>query len=296
MEALRELHVFAGAGGGILGGLLLGHVPVCAVELEEYPRRILLQRQRDGILPWFPVWDDVRTFRGEPWAGKVDVIAGGFPCTDISIVGKGAGIDGKQSGLWSEMARIIGEVRPRFVFVENSSQLIRRGLGKVLGDLASMGFDAWWCVLAACNAGAPHLRERIWILAHANGNRLEREREPGAKEGDPGSGITQDGDSTLDPVSMLRREMVHAAPDPCFRVPMPGDRGMGDTGPLWPPVMGEEGDWAEWLANGGPEPGVLRRADGVANRMERIQAVGNGQVPIVAKRAWETLMQRIQQS
>ena len=106
---LRELHLFAGAGGGILGGILCGHVPVCAVELEEYPRRVLLQRQRDGILPWFPVWDDIRTFDGNPWRGRVDVVAGGFPCQDISSAGKGAGIDGERSGLWAEMARVIRE-------------------------------------------------------------------------------------------------------------------------------------------------------------------------------------------
>jgi DNA (cytosine-5)-methyltransferase 1 len=164
---LRSLHLFAGAGGGILGDLLLGHVPVCAVELEAYPRNVLLQRQRDGLLPWFPIWDDVRTFDGNPWRGRVDIVAGGFPCQDISAAGKGAGIEGQRSGLWSEFARIIGEVRPRFVFVENSPMLVGRGLGRVLGDLASLGFDAEWCVLGADNAGAPHVRKRIWILAHA---------------------------------------------------------------------------------------------------------------------------------
>lgn len=290
MEVLRELHLFAGAGGGILGGLLLGHVPVCAVELEEYPRSVLLQRQRDGLLPWFPIWDDVRTFDGRQWHGHVDVIAGGFPCTDISIAGKGGGIEGKESGLWGEMARIICEVEPKFVFVENSPELIRRGLGRVLGDLASMGFDARWCVLGARHAGAPHLRERIWILAHSHSNRLERERESGTEAGHPGSRPSQDRDPSMDSVSMLRREMVHSASDPRFRVRMPTDRGMGEPGPIWPPVMGDEGDWAEWLANGGPEPGVLRRADGVANRMERLRAIGNGQVPGVVRMAWEILI------
>jgi DNA (cytosine-5)-methyltransferase 1 len=80
---MNELHLFAGAGGGILGGILLGHTTVCAVEIEPYPRRVLLQRQRDGILPKFPIWDDVTTFDGTPWRGTVDVICGGFPCQDI---------------------------------------------------------------------------------------------------------------------------------------------------------------------------------------------------------------------
>ena len=97
---MRELHLFAGAGGGILGGMLLGHTTVGAVEIEPYCRRVLLQRQRDGILPKFPIWDDVCTFDGKPWRGKVDVVCGGFPCQDISVAGKGTGITGERSGLW----------------------------------------------------------------------------------------------------------------------------------------------------------------------------------------------------
>jgi len=162
---MNELALFAGAGGGVLGGVILGWRTVCAVEIDPYARSILLARQDDGTLPPFPVWDEIRTFDGRPWAGRVDVISGGFPCQDISCAGKGAGIGGERSGLWKEFARIIGEVRPRFVFVENSPMLTVRGLGVVLGDLAAMGFDARWCVLGACDAEAPHKRERIWIRA-----------------------------------------------------------------------------------------------------------------------------------
>jgi DNA (cytosine-5)-methyltransferase 1 len=171
---MDELALFAGAGGGILGGKLLDWNTVCAVEIEEYPRKVLLQRQRDGILGEFPIWDDITTFDGRPWRGAVDVISGGFPCQDISAAGKGAGIDGERSGLWREMARVVDEVRPRFVFVENSPMLTSRGLGAVLGDLAAMGYDARWCVLGADDAGAPHRRKRIWILAYP-GNREGRD-------------------------------------------------------------------------------------------------------------------------
>jgi len=162
---MNELALFAGAGGGILGGKLLGWQTVCAVEWEPYPASVLVARQNDGILPPFPIWDDVRTFDGKPWRGIVDVVSGGFPCQDISAAGHGAGISGSRSGLWSEMARIIGEVRPRYAFVENSPMLTSRGLGTVLGDLAAMGFDARWGVVSAADVGAPHLRERIWIVA-----------------------------------------------------------------------------------------------------------------------------------
>lgn len=162
---MNELHLFAGAGGGILGGILLGHTTVCAVELEPYCRKVLLQRQRDGILPKFPIWDDVTTFDGKPWRGKVDVVCGGFPCQDISCAGKGTGITGERSGLWGEMARIIGEIRPKYAFVENSPMLTLRGLDRVLGDLSEMGYDAQWGVVGAYHVGAAHRRERIWILA-----------------------------------------------------------------------------------------------------------------------------------
>ena len=164
---LRELALFAGAGGGILGGLLCRFKTACAVEIEEYPRSVLLQRQLEGILPRFPIWDDVRTFDGNPWRGKVDIITGGFPCQDISAAGTGTGLEGARSGLWKEMARIIGEVRPRYVLVENSPLLTSRGLDSVLMDLAQMGYDARWGVLGAIDAGAPHKRERAWVLAHA---------------------------------------------------------------------------------------------------------------------------------
>ena len=168
---MNELHLFSGAGGGILGGMLLGHTCVCAVEIEPYPRQVLLQRQRDGILPHFPIWDDICTFDGRPWRGRVDIVAGGFPCQNISAAGNGAGLSGERSGLWSEMARVIGEVRPRFVFVENSPLLVSRGLDVVLSDLAEMGYNASWGIVGADDAGAPHRRKRIWIMGDADSQR-----------------------------------------------------------------------------------------------------------------------------
>ena len=168
---MNELALFAGAGGGILGSHILGWRTICAVEWEPYAASVLVQRQNDGILPPFPIWDDVQTFDGKPWRGIVDVVSGGFPCQDISAAGKGAGIDGERSGMWREMARVIHEVRPRFVFVENSPMLTSRGLGTVLGDLASMGFDARWGVLGAADVGAPHQRDRLWLVANARSGR-----------------------------------------------------------------------------------------------------------------------------
>lgn len=182
-EALRELALFAGGGGGILGGKLLGWETICAVECDWYAANILAQRQNDGCLKPFPIWSDVQTFDGKPWRGIVDVVSGGFPCQDISSAGKGAGIAGERSGLWREFARIIGEVQPKFCFIENSPMLITRGFERVLADLASMGFDAKWGVIGARETGAPHKRERLWILATNTKRRKEWEESCGGKIG-----------------------------------------------------------------------------------------------------------------
>jgi site-specific DNA-cytosine methylase len=164
---LNELALFSGVGGGILGGKLLGWRTVCAVEQDHYCIAALAQRQNEGFLSPFPIWDDVCTFDGTRWRGIVDVVSGGFPCTDISVAGKGAGIKGKESGLWSEMARVISEVRPQYAFIENSPMLVVRGLDTVLCDLAKMGFDAKWGCISAGEVGANHKRDRIWIVARS---------------------------------------------------------------------------------------------------------------------------------
>ena len=170
---MNELALFAGAGGGLLGSSQLGWRTRCAVEIDPYARKCLLARQRDGCLERFPIWDDVRTFNGSHWRGSIDIVSGGFPCQDISSAGRGGGIFGEKSGLWKQMARIIGEVRPRFVFVENSPLLVVRGLGTVIGDLSSMGYDSRWGIVGAHHAGANHFRDRIWILAYSNSPQLK---------------------------------------------------------------------------------------------------------------------------
>jgi DNA (cytosine-5)-methyltransferase 1 len=165
---MNELALFAGAGGGILSGHLLGWRTVCAVERDAYAASVLAQRQNDGALRPFPIWSDVTTFDGRPWNGIVDVVSGGFPCQDISPAGTQLGLAGERSGLWSEFFRIVGEVRPVFVLIENSSALIARGLDRVLADLASIGFDARWSHLSAGQLGACHERNRTWIVAYAS--------------------------------------------------------------------------------------------------------------------------------
>ena len=282
---MNELHLFAGTGGGILGGMLLGHTCVCAVEIEPYCRKVLLQRQRDGMLPKFPIWDDVRTFDGKPWRGKVDIICGGFPCQDISCAGKGAGIEGERSGLWSEFARIIGEVRPRYAFVENSPMLAVRGLGRVLGDLSEIGYDARWCVMGADDVGAPHVRKRMWILAYARygcgernlrikGERLcEQDAETfGIPDTDPIvrpseiSNAVADAEVSRQPSGLNRQAQVQFGRNCTWWDRDPADQ------------------------DGAFESQLGRVADGVANRVERLKALGNGQVPLVVATTFNILM------
>lgn len=165
----NELALFAGVGGGILGTMLSGIRTVAAVEINEWGRRCMLQRQSDGLFEQFPIWDDVTTFDGRPWRGCVDIVSAGFPCQDVSTAGKREGIHGERSGLWFEACRVVREVRPRYVFIENTAGLLDRGMDAVLGSLASMGFDASWGVFSSCMFGAPHMRRRVFIVADAEG-------------------------------------------------------------------------------------------------------------------------------
>ncbi len=184
---MYELDLFAGAGGGILGGKILGWKVVCAVEIEKYAAGVLLQRQNDGTLHPFPVWTDIRTFtkrnnncrrfiRQLQRINDKLVISGGFPCQDISVAGKGAGIEGERSGLWGEMWRLVREIRPINVYVENSPMLTSRGIKRVLADLSELGYNAAWGVFGADEVGANHIRKRIWINATKNGTYPDKER------------------------------------------------------------------------------------------------------------------------
>ena len=160
-EPLRVLDLFSGVGGFSLGLERAGMTTVAFCEIEEYPRRVLAKHW-----PHVPIHRDVRELNGAD-VGAVDVVCGGFPCQDISYAGLGAGLDGERSGLWREQARVIGEVRPSFVIVENPAAIRGRGLDEILGHLAAIGFDAVWDDIPASFVGAPHARIRTWIVAYA---------------------------------------------------------------------------------------------------------------------------------
>jgi len=343
MEQLNELALFAGAGGGILGGHLLGWRTVCAVEWEQYPASVLCARQNDKILPPFPIWDDVQTFDGNPWRGIVQVVSGGFPCQDISAAGKGAGIEGNKSSMWKHMARIIGEVRPQYVFVENSPMLTTRGLGVVLADLSTMGFDAKWGVVSAADIGANHQRERIWIraeqrniLSHTehNGFRWGQQwsesiektcdmanahcKQSGSLEG--GRSNINGGEEcdhirglfNVDERGLQKQTGQILANSYCQRCQKRAILQSKDTTKRvkWccsnvantneygtQSQSSNTGKSSEWINSSGIgnrnwweiEPNVGRVANGVAARVDRLKAIGNGQVPLCAATAWELL-------
>nr|DAR57932.1 MAG TPA: Cytosine specific methyltransferase [Caudoviricetes sp.] len=253
---MYELELFAGAGGGILGKNLLGFRTVGAVEILPYCRRILLQRQKDDCCPMFPIWDDIRTFSiSNPdcreyfeWLRSIAdklCISGGFPCQDISSCGKGEGISGKKSSLWLEMARVIREVQPAYVFAENSPLLACRGLEVVLASLAEMGYDAKWCVLGAGHLGYPTKRERLWLLGRHHMHHGKRHD-------------AQQGSAAHPAVKVWSSEKFGAL---------------------------QNVDCNRMLADGF----FARTPDGVADWMDRVKAIGNGQVPAVAAIAWQIL-------
>ncbi|MGI9463611.1 MAG: DNA cytosine methyltransferase [Aestuariivirgaceae bacterium] len=158
---LTVLDLFSGIGGFSLGLERTGGFKTVAFcEIDPFCRKVLAKHWPD-----VPIHDDVTKLRGED-VGSVDVICGGFPCQDLSYAGQGLGLAGERSGLWSEIARLVRALRPRFVIVENVAALLARGMGDVLGDLAGLGYDAEWSSVSACSVGAPHMRQRVFIVAY----------------------------------------------------------------------------------------------------------------------------------
>jgi DNA (cytosine-5)-methyltransferase 1 len=176
---MRELSLFTGAGGGLYGSILLGWTTVCAVEVDPYRRKVLEQRQRDGVFGEFPIYEDVRRFDGREWRGRVDVVTAGVPCQPHSVASRGRERPDK---LWPEVVRILRQVEPRAVFIENVPG-VRRALPLWISDLRGLGYTvARPLALGASQLGAPHLRNRIWLLAYADREflRLQSGRSSGS--------------------------------------------------------------------------------------------------------------------
>ena len=263
---MNGLALCAGIGGLELGLSLAigGYKTVCYVEREAYAAATLVARMEDEALDRAPIWDDLTTFDGRPWRGVVDIVTAGFPCQPFSNAGKRRGTTDER-WLWDDIARILGEVRPRYVFLENVRGILapsqHDALAAVLGTLAKLGYAAEWDLFSAAEVGAPHRRERFFLLGHANSERCNgidpRVQQRGSLE--------------------AGAETEWAGPQSC-----------------WPPGPGcGPEDWPE----GEPQPAVRREADGLSaelvDRADRLRCLGNGVVPLVAAYAFSVLSSRI---
>ena len=232
--------LFSGIGGIDLGLERAGMECRWQVEIDPYCRKVLAKH-----------WPDVRRYEDVREVGSdnlkpVDLIAGGFPCQDVSTAGKKAGIkEGTRSGLWFEFHRIICELRPRYVFVENVPGLLANGMGRVLGDLAEIGYDAEWEVLSAADVGAPHLRKRVWIMAYPDSTGRQEQRR-------------------AEPVEQEQRPAERSCSE------------MADPNSSDKPSRHEENWWST-------EPNVGRVAHGVPKRVDRLKGLGNAVVPQCAE-------------
>ena len=246
--------LFSGIGGFDLGLERAGMRVIWQSEIDPYASAVLRKHWPD-----VPNLGDIREIRNPP---TVDVLCGGFPCQDISTAGKGAGIDGERSGLWREYVRIIGEIRPRFVFVENVAALLGRGLGRVLGDLAALGYDAEWHCIPASAVGAHHERDRLWIVAHSD---PVRELQPEGREQDErgwnhhGAEDAADADG-----SRLQERFMHPG--------ISRQAGCDDDG--------QDPALDPWRTAESP---LVRGVHGIPNRLDRIKALGNAIVPQIAE-------------
>ena len=279
---LRTLSLFAGIGGFDLGLERTGGFRTVAFcECAEFPRRVLAKHW-----PEVPCYDDVRTLTAErlraDGIAMPDIICGGFPCQDISLAGKGTGLSGERSGLWWEYHRLIAECRPSWVVAENVAALRGRGLDEVLGSLSALGYDAEWHCIPAGAVGAPHRRDRVWIVAHAQRRGRDWIHE--------------------------RVEAGHLAPNPCGRREygphraaasnhsgrVSGARSEGGDeavahalcGGLQRPEPSFTSSLRRRLADASsagsawfPEPAVGRVAHGVPSRVDRLRCLGNAVVP-----------------
>jgi DNA (cytosine-5)-methyltransferase 1 len=266
---MRELSLFTGGGGGVYASLLLGHQIVGYVEYNEYCQKIIRQRIEDGIFDDAPIFGDIREFDGSSFCGTVDLVSGGFPCQPFSIAGRKKGADDTRN-MWPETIRVIKQVKPEKAFLENVPGLLHSGyFGQILNDLSEAGYDAKWITLSAGQCGAPHKRERLWILANAR--REQREERPNK-------------DLRSEGKESIRTDAKHF----CQDIPKSECPGLeryrkesGRTSRAYTALS--KSCWWE------SEPDVGRVANGVADRKHRLTAIGNGQVPIVAFEAYKLL-------
>ena len=261
---MRMLDLFSGIGGFALAaewvwGDELDITGFC--EIEKYAQKVL-QKNFPGV----PIYDDITKLNGKDFK-NIDIITGGFPCQDISVAGKGAGIkEGTRSGLWSELHRIISEIRPRFALIENVPMLTIRGGTRVIEDLAKIGYDCEWQVISAKFVGAPHLRYRIWFVAYPQHTDTDTTRHNGTKM-----------HKRIE--TELQDKQKRDAEPICKDVPNTNSKrlegGKKARNKFFTRCDRKPDDWSV-------EPNVGRVANGISSRVDRLKGLGNAIVPQVA--------------
>jgi len=274
------LALCSGAGGLELGVSLAapGYRAVCYVEGETYAAGVLAARMEEACLAPAPIWDDLRTFDGRPWRGIVDIVTAGYPCQPFSLAGKQRG-ERDPRYLWPDVKRVIGEVKPALVFCENVSAHLSNGFDIVARDMEALGYRVAAGVFTAWAVGAPHQRERLFWLAHTDGDVLREQQRRGCGtcwSGAPISGVHSAERSLAD----TKREGLER----------PTWNGVHNS--RWSTIKSTSGcaDDTGWWSS---EPGVGRMVDGLAHRVDRLRAIGNGVVPAVAARAFRVLMEEL---
>ena len=287
---MKHLDLFSGIGGFALAARWVGWETVGFCEIDPYCQKVLAKHW-----PGVPIYDDVTklqcgvkgyTTDGTTTVGPIDVITGGFPCQDISYAGKGAGIDGERSGLWTELARLIGEVRPRYAVLENVAALLSRGLDRVAGDLVEIGYDCEWHCIPAAAVGAPHRRDRIWIVAYPAGD-IRRASGDEVDYAPNGSGTElRHANGQGEPVGSVDAKASELRSNVADSIGARLERQL-KAGPASRSTdRSSDGRDRGWWTT---EPDVGRVANGVPRRVDRLRGLGNAIVPQVAQVIFEAI-------
>ena len=290
-DDLRGISLCAGVGGLDLGLHLAepGYRAVCHVERNAFAAAALVARMADASLAPAPVWDDLRSFDGRPWRGRVHIVAAGYPCQPFSLSGRRQGEEDPRH-LWPEVARIVREAEPEWCFFENVPGHLSLGFDVVAGELQGMGYRVAACVVSAAEVGASHVRERLFILAHSYLQVCGEPRRDLALAG-AGAAVQERPEPDGQPSGAEERRTG-------LDVALGDDAGGGVGGPapdLFPPMPGDFAQWREALRRAPDlKPGVQRLDDGLASWLDRSAAAGNGVVPLAAARAWRYLKAEVQ--
>ena len=303
---MKVLDLFSGIGGFSLGLEAAGMETIAFCEKEPFCQAVLKKHWPDT-----PCHDDVTKLDGKQYHGSIEVICGGFPCQDISLAGKGAGLAGERSGLWFEYLRVIKEAQPRYAIIENVSALRSRGLEEVLRSLAEIGYDAEWHCIPASAIGAPHQRDRIWIVAYArsagrhegnlrqqgdNGKQIEQGRSAIASEPSETSSLMADTNKTGrlrkgQTQSKERRSNSQSLGTSAIMAHSESEQTGGLLTARLSAHISASRDRSGEASCWSVEPAVGRVADGIPARVHRLKALGNAIVPQIAQVIGQAIME-----